>query len=45
MLQIGHGTGWAINGGQAVHTGSAGAGYLNQSTSGGNNFVQESGIN
>ena len=34
------GTGWAISGGQAVHTGSAGAGYLNQATSGGNNFVE-----
>ena len=35
------GTGWAISGNQAVHTGSAGAGYLNQATSGGNNFVQD----
>ena len=34
------GTGWAISGGQAVHTGSSGAGYIQQSTSGGNNFVQ-----
>ena len=33
------GTGWSINGsGQAVHSG--GAGYLEQATSGGNNFVQ-----
>ena len=34
------GTGWAISGNQAVHTGSAGAGYIQQSTAGGKPFVQ-----
>jgi len=34
------GTGWSISGGQAVHNGPSGAGYIQQSTSGGNNFVQ-----
>ena len=34
------GTGWAISGGQAVHTGSAGAGYMNQATPSGRPFVE-----
>jgi len=32
------GTGWAISGNQAVHTGSAGAGYIQQSTASGKPF-------
>ena len=34
------GTGWSISGGQAVHNGPSGAGYLNQATPSGRPFVQ-----